>query len=71
MAIKSNADKLNRAIVRKVESVLNNTDRIDALRIVIEGSRTECTTIQYNIREIVDFSDMPTDIECKPEEGEA
>ena len=52
-------ENLNQAIVKKVESVLANTDCIDAIYITIEGNRGEVPTITYKIRELI-----------VPEEGE-
>lgn len=43
----------NDAIVDKVQSILNNTNFIDSMTIVIEGNRGEVPTIRYNIKEFV------------------
>ena len=43
----------NDAIVNKVQSILNNTNFIDSMTIVIEGNRGEVPTIGYNIKEFV------------------
>lgn len=51
MAIHEKAKNQNEAIVKKVEKILASTDFIDNVRIVIEGSRGEIPTIQYNIKE--------------------
>lgn len=51
MSAKSNAERLNDAIVKKLDKVLKNTDHIDSIRIVIEGSFEECPTIYYQIKE--------------------
>lgn len=51
MAIHEKAKNQNEAIVKKVEKILVSTDFIDTVRIVIEGSRGEIPTIQYNIKE--------------------
>ena len=51
MAIHEKSKDQNEAIVKKVEKILESTNFIDNLRIVIEGSRGEIPTIQYNIKE--------------------
>ena len=43
----------NDAIVEKVQSILKNTDLIDSMTIMIEGSRGEIPTIRYNIKELI------------------
>lgn len=43
----------NKAIVNKIEKILNNTGYVDYARIVIETSREEVTTIQYSIKEVI------------------
>lgn len=49
----------NEAIIKKVASVLNNTDYPTHKTIVIESSGETITTIRYNITElIVPDSDM-------------
>lgn len=48
----SNKDK-NKAIVNKIEKILNNTDYVDSARIVIEDARDEVVTIQYSIKEFI------------------
>ena len=47
------AEDLNKAIVNKVESILENTDFIDTVRIVIEGNRGEVPSITYCIKEFI------------------
>ena len=47
------AERQNKAIVDKVASILDNTDFIDEVRIVIEGSRQTCPTIEYKIKEFI------------------
>lgn len=51
MSIK--ADNLNKAIVKKVEKVLDNTDFITDLKITIQGHRGEAPMITYEISEII------------------
>ena len=51
MAIHEKSKDQNEAIVKKVEKILASTNFVDNLRIVIEGSRGEIPTIQYNIKE--------------------
>lgn len=53
MAKRFKADKQNAAIVDKVKRVLDSTDYIDTVRIVIEGSRGEVPTITYCIKEFI------------------
>lgn len=48
----SNKDK-NKAIVNKIEKILNSTDYVDSARIVIEDARGEVVTIQYSIKEFI------------------
>lgn len=55
------AETLNKAIVNKVDSVLNNADYIDSVYITIEGNRGEVPTITYKIRELI----VPDDCEGK------
>lgn len=47
------AEQMNKAIMKKVESVLANTKVIDSLRIAIEGKRGESVTIRYDITEFI------------------
>lgn len=47
-----NKDK-NKAIVNKIEKILNSTDYVDSARIVIEDARGEVATIQYSIKEFI------------------
>lgn len=47
-----NKDK-NKAIVNKIEKILNSTDYVDSARIVIEDARGEVVTIQYSIKEFI------------------
>ena len=51
MSIK--ADNLNKAIVRKLEKVLDNTDCITDLKITIQGHRGEDPMITYEISELI------------------
>lgn len=51
MSIK--ADNLNKAIVKKVEKVLNNTDFITDMKITIQGHRGEAPMITYDISELI------------------
>lgn len=51
MSIK--AENMNRAIVKKLERVLANTECIDSLCITIEGNVGEAPTIEYTIKEII------------------
>ena len=53
------ANNLNDAIVRKVDSILKNTDCIDSMYITVEGSRGEVPTITYRFREFI----VPDDAE--------
>ena len=55
------AENLNQAIVKKVDSVLNNAEHLDSVYITIEGSRGEVPTITYKIRELI----VPDDCEGK------
>jgi hypothetical protein len=61
--------ELNRAIVNKVSSILNNTTYVDSARIVIEGARGEVTTIHYSIKEFITPEPPITDEVIKDEEG--
>lgn len=47
------SEKLNKAIVDKVESVLNNTESIRDMDIRIQGSIAEVPTIRYCIEEVI------------------
>lgn len=51
MSIK--ADKLNKAIIRKLDKVLNNTDVVTDLKITIQGHRGEAPMITYEISEFI------------------
>lgn len=51
MSIK--ADNLNKAIVKKVEKVLDNTDFITDMKITIQGHRGEAPMISYEISELI------------------
>lgn len=51
MSIK--ADNLNKAIVKKVEKVLNNTDFITDMKITIQGHSGEAPMITYDISELI------------------
>ena len=54
---KGNADRLNRAIVNKVESILQNTEHITALNIIITGEAGVIPQIRYNITEDILWRD--------------
>ena len=45
------AEELNKAIVNKVESILNNTDYIVKMHIGIFGDAGEVPVIRYSIEE--------------------
>ena len=47
------ADNLNDAIVKKLQSILNNTDYIDSMYITIDGNRGEIPVIKYSIKEFI------------------
>lgn len=47
------ADNLNKAIVRKLEKVLDNTDFITDMKITIQGHRGEASMITYEISEFI------------------
>lgn len=47
------ADNLNKAIVRKLEKVLDNTDLITDMKITIQGHRGEAPMITYEISEFI------------------
>ena len=47
------SERLNKAIVDKVESILNNTESIRDIDIHIQGSIAEAPTIRYCIEEII------------------
>lgn len=47
------AYNINDAIVEKVRSILNNTDRTDYIHISIESNVGELPTIRYNISELL------------------
>lgn len=51
MSIK--ADNLNKAIVRKLDKVLDNTDCITDMKITIQGHRGEAPMITYEISELI------------------
>lgn len=51
MSIK--ADIMNKSIVKKLDKVLDNTDCITDLKILIEGHRGEAAMITYEIKEII------------------
>ena len=51
MSIK--ADNVNKAIVRKLERVLENTDSICDLKVTIQGHRGEAPMITYEISEFI------------------
>ena len=51
MSIK--ADNLNKAIIRKLDKVLNNTDVVTDLKITIQGHRGEAPMITYEISEFI------------------
>ncbi len=59
--MENKAKTLNQAIVNKVDSVLNNTDFIDSVFIMIEGNRGEVPTITYKIKELI----VPDDCEAE------
>lgn len=44
---------LNKAIVRKLEKVLDNTDCITDMKITIQGHRGEAPMITYEISELI------------------
>lgn len=55
MAVKVlKAERLNAAIVKKVEDVLNNTQHIRDIKILIEGSIGMAPSIKYEISEFID-----------------
>lgn len=58
MSIK--ADVLNKAIVKKVESILNNTEDIRDLKIEIAGSPGTAPSIKYEISEFIVTEEEPT-----------
>ena len=47
------ADNLNKAIVKKVEKVLNNTDFITDMKITIHSHSGEAPMITYDISELI------------------
>lgn len=47
------ADNLNKAIVRKLDKVLDNTDFITDMKITIQGHRGEAPMITYEISELI------------------
>lgn len=47
------ADNLNKAIVRKLDKVLDNTDFITDMKITIQGHRNEAPMITYEISELI------------------
>lgn len=53
MSKRFKAERQNKAIVDKVASILDNTDFIDEVKITIEGSRQECPSIEYKIKEFI------------------
>ena len=66
----NNAEKLNNAIVRKVDKVLKNTDHIESIRIVIEGSREEYPSIYYGIKEYITDDDYKSESTYVTKESE-
>lgn len=56
------SEKLNKAIVDKVASVLGNTESIRVLDISIQGSVTEVPIIRYNIEEAIKW-DSESEVE--------
>lgn len=64
MAIKTrtNGDRLNEAIVNKVEKILNSADCIQSVHIEIDGAIGEMPMIKYNICEkIIPNEDLERD----------
>ena len=59
--MENKAENLNQAIVKKVDSVLNNAEHLDSVYITIEGNRGEVPAITYKIRELI----VPDDCEGK------
>lgn len=53
MAIKTNGDRINEAIVKKVEKVLNSAERIQEVHIQIDGCIGELPMIKYSICEMI------------------
>ena len=53
MTEKSYSHTLNDTIIEKVQSILNNTDCIKNMCIIIEGGVDEIPTIRYNITELI------------------
>lgn len=51
MSIK--ADDLNKAIIRKLDKVLNNTEIVTDMKITIQGHRGEAPMITYEISELI------------------
>lgn len=49
----NNAKIMKKAIVEKVESILNNTNRIEKLHIGIFANIDEVPTIRYSIEELI------------------
>lgn len=47
------ADNLNKAIVRKLDKILDNTDCITDMKITIHGHRGEAPMITYEISEFI------------------
>lgn len=59
MAIKTNGERLNEAIVSKVEKVLNSADHIQEVHIEIDGSIGVMPIIKYSICEkIIPIEEM-------------
>ena len=50
------SEKLNKAIVDKVENVLENTESIQQLDINIHASYDDIPTIRYEISEIIKWN---------------
>ena len=51
MAIKTSSERLNEAIVSKVQKVLNSAEHIQEVHIEIDGSIGEMPMIKYSICE--------------------
>jgi len=65
MTEKSYSHTLNDTIIEKVQSILNNTDCIEDIRITIEGNNVELPTIRYNIKEVIVPPDISNNKEVK------
>lgn len=59
MSIK--ADIMNKSIVKKLDKVLDNTDCITDLKILIEWHRGEAAMITYEIKEIIVSEEVKND----------